>query len=393
MRHPVSTRRAARGMTLVELMVAVLISMVLTLAVFAIMVSFEGRRRTLSSTADLDRGAALAMFQVDRWVRSAGTGFAGSNTYAYGCTLYAAKAGTQLLPAPAALAAPFASVDTVFRLAPVLVLPGQTTPGASGKASDVLVLMSGGAGGGGDVATQFSRSAEAGQLNLLTSLAFNANDLVLLADQQPGSSGGPAPCLLTQAATGFSGGAATAMPLGGSWYAATVDKASVQSYSDSAVALNLGNVDQRQPPQFQLVGVGDSNTLFSYDLLQAADEPLQARAQGVFELHALYGVDADGDNKADKWVSPSDSAWSVSALSAGTAAATLQLKRIKALRVGLIMRTSLPERDVVSPDTLAMFADIEGGTLTFSRTLTDLERHYRYRVVEATVPLRNNLLP
>jgi type IV pilus assembly protein PilW len=83
----------------------------------------------------------------------------------------------------------------------------------------------------------------------------------------------------------------------------------------------------------------------------------------------------------------------VSALSAGTAAATLQLKRIKALRVGLIMRTSLPERDVVSPDTLAMFADVEGGTLTFSRTLTDLERHYRYRVVEATVPLRNNLLP
>lgn len=391
-----AARQAMRGLTLIELMVALLISMILTLAVFAIIVNFEGRRRTLSSTTDLDRAGALAMFQIDGWVRSAGTGFAGSDAYAYGCVLHAAKAGVQLLPTKAALAAPFAGVDPgaagVFRLAPALILPGQTTPGASGKASDVLVLMSGGAGGGADIAARFAGAAASDRLNLVTSLPFNANDLVLLADQQPGSDGGLSPCLLTQAAAGFGGGAATAMPLAGSWYAQKVGPVSVQAYSDSAVALNLGNVDQRQAPQFQLIGVGDHDTLFSYDLLQASDEPLQARAQGVFELHALYGVDTDGDGKLDAWVAPTDSAWSVAALSAGTGAAAAQLKRIKALRVGLILRSPLPDREAVTPDTLKLFADVEKGALTVSRRLSADERRYRYRVLETTVPLRNNLL-
>jgi len=380
-------RNAVRGVTLIELMVALLIGSVLSLAVFGMMATFEGRRRTLGSTADLQQAGTMAMFQIDRWVRSAGTGFVQSNAYAYGCALYAAKANTQILPRASALDAPFGSVNPgtsgVFRLAPLLILPGQTKPDASNQASDVLVLMSGGAGNG-SVGTLFSEAATAQQLSLENTVAFSADDLVLLADQQPSASGGVAPCLLTQAKT-------QTMALGGAWYKDSIDTVSVAGYTDTAVAIDLGNVKNR-PPSFQLVGVGDHNTLYSYDLLQTVDTPLQARAEGVFELHALYGVDTDGDSKVDAWVSPASGDYSLASLSAGTSAAASLLKNIKAVRVGLILRTSLPEKDVVSSNKLELFSDINSGSLTYSRTLTGDEQNYRYRTIEATIPLRNNLL-
>ena len=387
-RFAVSAKRSAvRGVTLIELMVALLIGSVLSLAVFGMMATFEGRRRTLGSTADLQQAGTMAMFQIDRWVRSAGTGFVQSNAYAYGCALYAAKANTQILPRASALDAPFGSVNPgssgVFRLAPLLILPGQTKPGASNQASDVLVLMSGGAGNG-SVGTLFSEAATAQQLSLENTVAFSADDLVLLADQQPSASGGVAPCLLTQAKT-------QTLALGGAWYKESVDTVSVAGYTDTAVAIDLGNVKNR-PPSFQLVGVGDHNTLYSYDMLQTVDTPLQARAEGVFELHALYGVDTDGDSKVDAWVSPASGDYSLASLSAGTSAAASLLKNIKAVRVGLILRTSLPEKDVVSSNKLELFSDINSGSLTYSRTFTGDEQNYRYRTIEATIPLRNNLL-
>jgi type IV pilus assembly protein PilW len=135
------TRTPAKGMTLIELMVALALGLILSLAVFGIMTTFEGRRRTLGAGADLDQSGTLAMFQIDRWARSAGSGFAQAASYAFGCPIYAAKAGNKILPS-AQLPDPFDGVNPgtsgVFRLAPVLILPGQTTPGVSGQVSDAL---------------------------------------------------------------------------------------------------------------------------------------------------------------------------------------------------------------------------------------------------------------
>lgn len=391
-------RSAAGGMTLIELMVALLIGMILTLAVFGVMASFEGKRRTLNSNADLDQAGTVAMYQIDRWVRSAGTGFAQASSYAYGCVLNAAKSNTQVLPS-GTLGTPFDAVNPgstgVFRLAPLLILPEQTpittTNYASSKPSDVLVVMSGGAGSG-NAPTLFSSTAAASLLTLANTVPFNASDLVLLADKQPASSGISA-CLLTQAGSSVSGSATTTMALGGKWYEATVNSRSVTDYPDSAVAMNLGNPSSGVQPSFQLVGVGGNNALYTYDLLGMVDAPLRQRAQGVFEMHALYGVDTDGDGLVDLWVSPTTSPYTVSELSAGTTTAATLLKNIRAVRIGLILRTSLPEKDAVkSSATLTLFSDINSGALTYTRALTSDEQHYRYRTVEATIPLRNNFL-
>jgi len=407
--------RRVRGFTLIELLVALVIGMILTLAIFVVMATFESRRRTLVSTADLDQAGSIAMYQIDGWVRSAGTGFEQSATYAFGCPLYAAKSSNQILPWTSSMTSTlsdtaFADVNPgtsgVFRLAPVLILPGQSTPGASnavttGHTSDVLVLMSAATPLGG-VPTLFNASAGAATLTLENTVAFTANDQVLLVDQQPASDGSIAPCMLTQSA--ITGSSDSALTLSGTWYASTIDTVSVTGYSSTATALVLGNAGLGRPPSFQLVGVGDRNTLYTYDLLRMSDTPLQAQAEGVFELHALYGVDTDGDGIVDTWVSPSDtsSAYALAALSAGTATSAGLLKNIKAIRVGLIMRTSLPEKDVVKTDgysdsgtsptrTLTLFSNL-GSSLAVTRTLTGAELYYRYRTVESTIPVRNNFL-
>ena len=55
-------RVPVRGTTLIELMVALVIGMILSLAVFSVMSIFEGRRRTLDAGSDLDQSASVAMF-------------------------------------------------------------------------------------------------------------------------------------------------------------------------------------------------------------------------------------------------------------------------------------------------------------------------------------------
>ena len=387
---PPMPRRPAAGLTLVELMVALLVGMLLTLAAFGVLSNFEGRKRTLTAANDIEQAGQVAMYRIDHWIRSAGAGLPAASSFAYGCPLRAAKAGVQLLPR-SGLDAPFSSVNPgggVFRLAPVLILPGQTTPGVSGSASDVLVLMATMPGGG--TYTAFSQAADTQTLNLANSVDFGAADLVLVGDQQPEASGALKPCMVQQVAAGFSGGSGGAVSLGGSYYAGSISGTSLADYTDGGFAVRLGNVSVNSPPSFMLLGVGDNNVLYSYDLLATSGTPLQAQADGVFEMHALYGVDTNNDGTIDAWVSPASGSYTVAALSAGNASAAKLLRQIKAVRVGLITRTALPEKTEVSTGPLTLFSDLDD--LAYSRTLSAAERHYRYRTIETIVPVRNNML-
>ena len=394
-------RRSQAGLTLIEMMIAVLISMVLSIAVMTVMSSFEGRRRTLGSTSDMDQTSALAMFQLDRWIRSAGSGLVQGNTYTYGCKLLATLSGTQILPATSALQAPFGSVNPgtsgVFRIAPVMILPGQTTPGVSGQASDVLVVMSAG-NDASQVPTPVRGSPTASSIAVDNITEFSPSDLLLLADKQTATGGGLKECMVSQAASTLStGGTGTALPLAGSYYSSSINSVSITGFTDQTTIFDLGGSalgGTSQPPSLQVIGVGDNNTLYSYDLLKIAGTAPQPQAEGVFEMHAVYGVDSAGGstNVIDNWVNASStSAYSVSALSDGSVGAATLLKQIRAVRVALIMRTSLPEKDVVNAGTtLTMFSDLSSYGVNLTRTLSTAEQHYRYRVVESTIPVRNN---
>jgi type IV pilus assembly protein PilW len=189
------------------------------------------------------------------------------------------------------------------------------------------------------------------------------------------------------------------LPLAGTFYQAAISPAAINTYSKGALILDLGNPTSDSPPVFSLLGVNASNTLVDYPMLNGTKTSLQV-ADGVLEMHALYGVDESGAGTITNWVAPTGT-WALSNLvtqapgAAGSpGSGAYLLERIKAIRVGLILRTDLPENTktgaVITAGPLTLFSDLAG--LTYTRTLSTAEKGYRYRTVEATIPVRNNLL-
>src|SRR5437868_8292542 len=117
MSHPA---HPARGFSLPELMVAMVIGLVLTLAISTMVARQESVRRGVTSGNDLTSNTAYASYLLDRELRSVGAGFSQSVASNYGCTLRASRDAAQLLPAPAAFPAPFATIPQDYRLAPVM---------------------------------------------------------------------------------------------------------------------------------------------------------------------------------------------------------------------------------------------------------------------------------
>lgn len=384
-----------RGITLIEVMVSLAVSGFISIAVVGVMSMVETSKRRTISGSDLGQVAAYVQSVLDRTLRSAGSGFTHAATFAYGCQLHAERSGTQILPRPnaAALPAPFTSVSTgtagVFRLAPVVIADGQTTPGISTQPSDVLIVMSG-QSGQSEAATPFAADPLTGTLRLSHSVGLAAQDLLLVADRQPVATG-TAPCLVQQVATTFNPvTAAGTVPLAGTYATAGFGTALLADYSIVSEVLNLGNVANGNPPTLQLIGVGDHNTLYTYDLLQTTGAALQPVGDGVFELHALYGLDTDNDRRIDRWSAPTGD-YAIARLMDGSTAASTRLRTIVAVRVGLLLRSVMQEGSAVAPASLSLFTDL-GADLTYTRTLSTAEQRYRHRTLESTIPLRNLLL-
>jgi type IV pilus assembly protein PilW len=399
-------RRRERGMSLIELMVALVIAAVITLAIFGVMSTFESRKRTTTSVNDASQAGNYAMHLVDKWIRSAGSGFVQAGpppdtnatdreAIAFGCRLMVSN-GTTLLPRGGAFAQPFELLNTTgtfgsLRMAPVIIAPSQSRGrGFNNERSDVLVVMAG-AGGFGEVPLRLTGPIVANDMPVVSSVSIQAGDLLLLADQ-------PTPanvedCMVQQVSAGF---AAAPVGLTGTYSQATIAGVSRAIYDDKSVALKLGH-PTNNPPNFLAIGVGDNATLMSFDLLGTRTPALQAVAENVFEMHAVYGVDSNDDGAVDAWVDPRTTTgpFLMSTLMNSTAASAARIAQIKAVRVAMILRTNLREKapDPSDPQfTPASFTLFQSVGLDRTRSLTADERRFRYRVVETTIPVRNALL-
>jgi type IV pilus assembly protein PilW len=377
-----SARPAAqRGFTLIELLVAVTIGMALTLAITLMLVRHEAGRRALTTVNDSTMSGVYASYVLDRTVRSAGSGFAQAWRSGIGCRLLVSRGGTQVLPRANAFPAPFAAVPQTQHLAPVVVYAGA---GAGG--SDVLAVATGNSGLAEAPLRVLPGSALVGGVRVPATVGLRARDLVLVMEDGT-------QCMLQQVADGFAGGADQALTFGGTYAAASIAGIDLLNLGDSITAwvAPVGNLAGNQPA-FQLFGVGENATLVSHDMLQLdGTDSIVPIAEGVADMRALYGVDTNDDGRIDEWRDPAVAPFDAATLQGGTAAARLSLGRILAVRVGLVLRGSVPERDDVSPDSLTLFGDLPAA-LQRTRSLDATEKKYRWRTFEFTVPLRNVML-
>lgn len=406
------------GVSLIELMVAMVIGLVVSLAIYGVLNVNEGRRRTTTSTNDIDQSGAYTIYQFSKILRSAGSGFSGTSSTllspsgnAFGCGLQAAKNSATVLPAGAAFPEPFATIPQALRLAPVVIFPASATVGTGAAAvvnGDVLMVMAG-SGGLGESITDFSAPPTTTSLTLTTVAGFRANDIVLVTDFS--GNAGVANCLVEQVSSAFVPAATSlTLPLAGNYYTANVGATTLVNFSSTTLtssALNLG-----QTPVFNMFGVGANNTLFSYDLLSSANNSANAAganpsvfADNVYAMFAIYGVDDDGNPSTTtlNWKLPTDVNYTPAKLLAGTAAANALIQTIKAVKVGIIMQSALPEKipagqtGIASPGvtysgataSVKLFQDTPAATQVV-RVVTPT--NVRYRVLEVTIPIRNSLI-
>lgn len=383
-------------MTLVELMVAMLIGLGITLAISSVLIGSENHKRTTTSTNDAQQTGSYGYYALDKALRGAGSSIAGSafptDVGVLGCHLNAGA----IFPRAGAFPAPFAAflggAPFNMRVAPVLIGKNQSLGG-----SDVIMVMSG-SGSAGGVSRQITGGGNAITATLDNTVGFANSDLVLV------SQSGVADCLMEQVASI----APPTLNLGGIYYTANAATTSMVALagSTSSYVTPIGNAAANNI-QFMLFGVDNNRTLYSYDLLQnlnlvagAGADSAQAIADGVVQMNALYGIDINGDGIQDQWADPGAvGAWDINTVMNSPAL----MKQIVSVRIALVVRgqyydlnggTALAPNPV-SPAQLTFFnglVDGGGNPLAQQINLNATEQQFRYRIFEFTVPLRNMLL-
>lgn len=387
-----SMRASSRGLTLVELLVAIVIAMVVVLAATSVLVLGESHKRSTNSSNDASQSGNFAAYVLDRALRSAGSGFAQAwDQGVFGCKLAASyKIGgtaTAILPRTSDFPAPFqgflSGAQSSLGLAPVLIGQGMSSGG-----SDVLVVMSGN-GSAGDVARPIRSSVGGNDLRLDNTIGLADGDLGLVV--QPGNTN----CLLEQVkvtdATAFNSVSNDVLPMGGD-YANTSGLDAMVNAGDASFSM-LGNVAAGNV-QFQLFGVDANRTLVAYDLLRSAavtgnTDPVLPLADNVAEVRAIYGIDTSFpyDNIVDSWVAPSG-AWAIDKVLADPKL----MRQIVAVRVAIVTRASNYEKDEVAVERPELFADTAAKVDAMAFAADADNRHFRLRVIDTTIPLRNMLL-
>jgi type IV pilus assembly protein PilW len=173
--------------------------------------------------------------------------------------------------------------------------------------------------------------------------------------------------------------------------------------TDPAVVINMGAMVR--------VAYGVSNNSLTYRDLTGVSAGAIDLASGVVALKAQYGIaSAVGNQSVSSWISatdctaPSGTGWSTTRDPINTTLCfptTANAPLVKAIRVAVVVRSSLLEKDDVT-DVCNNNAGVNNGPCAWSDTASnpapkiDLSadanwKRYRYRVYETIIPLRNVL--
>ena len=366
-------RSRQAGFTIIELMVGLLVGMFVTLGVTYILMNMEGQKRTVTSGSDAQLTGAMAMATLARTLQPAGYGF-NQVPGVMGCALTNKYGGSGIKEMP-------------DRLVPVEIEDGKDgAPDtirvfASGKASYAMPLR----------LNQTYDPAVAGADNQFVPLALagvSPRDATYRGDLMVAAVDATRPCEIFQATSLTAG--AIGREDDGAWNATDFPG---QIYKSGNYLINLG-----QPIDVTL-GVSADGALTSRSLIFSdAGVPSYTEAvaihRDIVNLQAMYGKDtsATPDGAIDEWTSvkPVDNA---------------EWQQVVALRVAVVARSTQFEREAVSPElpqwevgsaipvagSKACRHNSEGKCLDLKipELPDNAHEHYRYKVYDTVIPLRN----
>lgn len=364
-------RGRSRGLSLVELLVASAIGIIASLAIFQVFAVFEGQKRTTASGGEAQTNGTLALFTLERELRMAGYGI--NNVDFLGCSILGwdeqSGGGT-----------PF-----TLTLVPVIITQGAgSTPGVAGS-PDTVSLMS----GTGDLVATPANVAQnmpspSADFKVNNRYGFKEGDIVIATEvgkdctlaQVSGLPGTPGQ---TDNVIHNSGNYTD--PNSGAQVPTRYNKPGGLgvSYSTSGKLFNLGAL-----PENNEYTVLSGQLLRQQKLSAAPGSGPVPLYDSIVQLQAQYGRDTDLDGDVDIWsdalptTPPTNAEW----------------RQVIAVRIAIVARSGLYEKDYVSPGSIRLWEDSANPPTTTGPVWTLLDdpaddRHYRYKVFQTVVPIRN----
>jgi len=345
-------RRGERGVGLMEIMISIVIGMLLVLVIYQVYEISESQKRTITAGSDAQQNASYSQFVLGRDISMAGNGIASSA----------------------------AALDQCAILRPIPVV---IDAGADDNTPDTVTVLYGGSSSL-STSVPFRASATTGDPYIVAGpVGFSPNDVI--AAIRPGTN----ICTLS-VVTGISG---LPNPNGEVTLAQTPFPGSAAaSYSAGSVVVNLGQAASMGRVAYTVDTTG--HVLRTQNLLPTAGLASPAPVvNDVINLKAQYGLDTDNDGSIDTWQDATGAVWSAANLPTQPLAT---LQQIRAVRIAIVTRSAQYEKDALTagtppgmPDgTIGLFCN-PVPTCAVSMSLSADDQHYRYKVLETSVPLRN----
>lgn len=391
---------AQAGFSLVELMVGLTVGLIVILVVTQTLAIFEGQKRTTTSGADAQQSGLLGLFSIEQDVRMAGAGFNAIPTFS--CvnfySSYQQSSSTTAVQ------------GTGFTPVPVLIQDGGTNPGAN---SDQIIVRTA-ANFAGSVPSRllepFQHATTPRNLLVERTYDFTNQDLIVIVDPtftnctlMRVTAVNPQQRQLTAASGQYPEFNPNPLPSG--WPTQYPEHSWVYRVGTTAggVGTRTFSVDANQSLQ-----VVDSNPAASGIL-----------ASDIVNVQVQYGLSSTANSKdIASWVNPTG-AFAAATLTGSGGVANRQ--RIKAIRVALVARSKNREGGLVTTQCAAVDNNVpparpncacQGATTNFGpcawrdiggdaapgidlrSAAGDTEwQHYRYKVYQTIIPLRNSIWP
>ena len=373
------------GFSLVELMVGMLVGLIGTMVIFQVFAIAEGQKRTTTSGGDAAQSAAFALFSLERELRMAGQGF--NNKGLVGCSI---RVYDDASPAPK---------SRLQGLVPAVITPGAgnlpDTLSISYISSDVVnppaaLTTSVTANGTINVDSQgYTRQGDVmvisnldnGQVKMVAGVPFHCTMFRVTSVAGNVLGHAPAPGNYTDLATGTSkpirlnhaGGLDNGLSPGGLIYPPGV-------LDDGGYVYNLGNA-----PLTSVTYFISNNRLVRRDDMGDTTQ-LPDIADGIVQMKALYGIDANADNQisTSEWTSTSPTT-------------PLGWQGLRAVKLALVARSALKEKSDPATGKCTITeatpqwhgAGPLGADVALDVSADPDWKCYRYKIFQSVVPIRN----
>lgn len=354
--HQHSTKNQA-GFSLVEILVGLVIGLLATLVIMQVFSVFEGQKRTTTGSADAQTNGSIALYSVGQEMQMAGYGLLPTDNSPLECTTLN-----------------FDTANTgVTDISPVTITDG----GAGAGASDSITI-------------RYATTASGGVPSPITAmLAANA----VSVDNNQACQNGDIAMIINGTTCNFT----TVVPTA----PADLTTITLQNGAAAATGANISCLGAWNVTTYRVnPGYNPADPANSKAYLERNGVPSVA---DIVDIQAQYGISATANsNLINQWVDATG-LWA-----APTAA---DRNRIKAVRIAVVARNGLLEKDVVTalrPSGKACSSltatnpvglcawDATSATPTVASPAPEIDltndpnwQHYRYRVFETIIPLRN----